>query len=440
MRPLLLLSLLTLPVSAARVYYVNQTELQAGQILSMKPDGTGHTTLWTASQVTDLRGIAVDAAGTRLFFAHANQDAGTLALTGVALKSLPLSGGTPVTVTTFPDNTFLADVEWEPSDNWVYIAVPTTLQLRRCRADGSEFSTILTHTAAGQGPYFVEIDPVTQRAYWGLVTSSGETNTRFARGSLTTGIVDASWFLTTPSRTRDLALDNTVAGGRLYWCDRQNGAVYARGPEGGVTQTIISGLNAPHGLAIDPEAGYAYVADTGKRGNNPSQASAHDVVRFKMDGSGGMEVLSLFNSVAEPYDLDLDLTSVSYADWRTRFFVSTAANAAPATDADSDGLNNGAEYAFFTHPLRPDLAGANLIPQGSGIRYARHRVTDVPLRVEVSTDLTTWHWNNDTPGAVWTVEQSTAPRDTDSEWVTAQPGPTLSSATRIYYRLRALVP
>lgn len=439
MRPLLPLLLLTLPVSAARVYYVNQTELQAGQILSMKPDGTGHTTIWSATQVTDLRGIAVDAAAGRLYFAHSNQNAGTLALTDVALKTLPVTGGTPATLVSFPDNTFLADVEWEPSDNWVYVAVPTTLQLHRCRPNGSEFSTILTHTASGQGPYFVEIDPVAQRAYWGLVTNPGETNTNFARGSLATGTVDSAWFLTTPSRTRDLALDNTAPGGRLYWCDRQNGAVYARAPEGGAIQTIITGLNAPHGLAIDPEAGYAYAADTGKRGSG-SQTSAHDVVRFKMDGSGGLEVLSLFNSVAEPYDLDIDLTSVSYADWRTRFFVSTAPNASVATDADADGLSNGAEYAFFTHPLRADLPGANLQPHGTGIRYARRRVTDIPLRVEVSTDLTTWHWNNDTPGAVWTVEQSTTPRDIDSEWVTAQTAPAVAGASRIYYRLRAMVP
>lgn len=438
MRPLLFLCLLAGPVDAARVYYINQTELAAGQVNAMKPDGTGFTTLWTSPVVSDLRGIAVDPVNARVFFAHARQDAATLARTEVSLRTLSTSGGTPSVVTAFPDGTFLADVEWEPVANWVYVAVPTTLQLRRCRPDGSVNETILTHAAAGQGPYFVGIDPVGQLAYWGLVTDSGQTNTSFSRGSLT-GTVDPAWFLTTPSRTRDIAIDNTVPGGRLYWCDRQNGAVYSRPAEGGAAQTVITGLNAPHGLALDVAAGYAYVADTGKRGSG-NQASAHDLVRFKMDGSGGLEILSPFNAVAEPYDLDIDTSSVSYADWRTRFFMSTATNAAPAVDADGDGFSNAAEYAFFTHPLRRDAPGDNVAPAAGGIRFARHLTTDVPVRVEFSTDLAVWHWNGDTPGSVWTVEQSTAPRDVDSQWVTVTVAPALAAGSRAYFRLRAVTP
>ena len=438
MRTFLLLCLVIIPARAARVFYVNQPELQAGQINSVRPDGTGHTTLWSSPQVTDLRGIAVDPAGTRLFFAHAKQDPTTLALSEVSLRALPTAGGVPSVVTAFPDGTFLADVEWEPAGDWVYLAFPNALQLRRSRPDGSMVENVITHTGAGLGPYFVGIDPVGQYAYWGVLTNPGDTNTAYSRGSLA-GVVDTSWSLVTPSRTRDIAIDNTEPGGRLYWCDRQNGAVYARASGGGGVQTVISGLNAPHGLALDVEARRAYVADTGKRGTG-SQASSHRVVRFKMDGSGGLEFLSPVSIVAEPFDVTIDTTTTSFADWRTRFFASGALNANPGDDPDGDGNNNAAEYAFFTNPERADTPLNVLASAATGVRFARRSVSDLIVRLEVSIDLATWHWNEDSPGSVWTIEQSTAPRDADSLWVNATTGPVLAAAPRVFFRIRASLP
>jgi hypothetical protein len=423
----------------ARIYYVNQPELLAGQINAVKPDGTAHATLWTSPQVTDLRGIAVDAPNARVFFAHAKQDSGTLALTEVSLRTLATGGGVPQVVAPFPDGAFISDVEWEPISNWVYVAVSSGLELRRVRPDGSVAQTVLTHAAAGQGPYFFCLDVPGQNAYWAVVTNPGETLSAYSRGSIATGVVDTSWSLVTPSRTRDIAIDNTVPGGRLYWCDRQTGAIYARAPAGGAVQTIITGLNAPHGLALDIEAGRAYVADTGKRGSG-SQPSAHRVVRFKMDGTGGLEFLSPASAIAEPFDVAIDVTTTSYADWRTRFFASTALNANPGDDPDGDGLSNAAEYAFFSNPERKDAPLDALRATESGVRYARRLVSDAAVRVEVSTDLSVWHWNGDTAGAVWTIEAGTEARDADSEWVAVGPAPSLSGADKLFYRLHAALP
>ena len=426
---------------AARVYYVNQPELLAGQINAVKPDGTAHTTMWTSPEVSDLRGVAVDAPNARLFFAHARQDAATLALSEVSLRMLPTGGGAPSVVTSFPDGTFISDVEWEPASNWVYVAVTSALQLRRVRPDGSQIETVLTHSAAGQGPYFFCLDPVAQNAYWAIVTNTNQTNTAYSRGSIATGVVDAAWSLVTPTRTRDIAIDPTVPGGRLYWCDRQNGTVYSRDVAGGTVQSVLPfrTLNAPHGLALDLEAGRAYVADTGKRGGG-TEASAHRVVRFKMDGSGGLEFLSPVSTVAEPFDVTIDTTTTSYADWRTRFFASTALNANPADDPDGDGSTNAAEYAFFTNPERSDAPHGILQATATGLQYAKHLVSDATIRVEVTTDLADWHWNGDAPGAVWTIEQSTAARDADSQWVNVVPAPALAGAPKLFFRLRATLP
>jgi hypothetical protein len=254
-----------------------------------------------------------------------------------------------------------------------------------------------------------------------------------------TGAVDSAWTLVTPSRTRDIAIDPTAPGGRIYWCDRQNGAIYARAVAGGAVQTVISGLNAPHGLALDIPAGRAYVADTGKRGSG-SQPSAHRAVRFKMDGTGALEFLSPASTVAEPFDIAIDTTTASYADWKTRFFSSAALNAGPADDPDGDGATNAAEYAFFTNPERRDGPADAIIATPAGIRFARHNASDATIRVEVSSDLTTWHWNNDTPGAIWTIEQSTTPRDADSQWVETSVAPALSGAQTVFFRLRATLP
>ena len=57
MRAILAAALLSTSTQAARVYYVNQPELQAAQIVAVNPDGTNSTTLWASPQVTDLRGL-----------------------------------------------------------------------------------------------------------------------------------------------------------------------------------------------------------------------------------------------------------------------------------------------------------------------------------------------------------------------------------------------
>ena len=178
----------------------------------------------------------------------------------------------PKIVTTFPDGTSLADVEFDAEEEWIYVARPSTLELLRSRVEGSVVETVLTHQAVQSGPYFVGLDLVNRYAYWGVVTQPDDTNTAYSRGTLD-GVVDAGFSLVTPSRTRDIAVDNDYSGGtRLFWCDRQNGAVYWRLVAGGSIGTARTGLNAPHGLFLDLEAGKGYVADTGKAGAVPSRA------------------------------------------------------------------------------------------------------------------------------------------------------------------------
>ena len=195
----------------------------------------------------------------------------------------------------------------------------------------------------------------------------------------------------TPSRTRDIAIDAAWPGRRIFWNDRQNGATYWRPVAGGSVGTARTGMNAPHGLALDLEAGKGYVADTGKRGSG-SQPSAHRVVRFNLYGTGALEFLSPYDVVAAPCDLAIDLTSESYGEWRTRFFAVNSAVAGPDHDADGDGSANFAEYAFFTNPLIPDSYRSTVEPLAVGIRFAPRRTSAVAVRMAVCAALVTGPW------------------------------------------------
>jgi hypothetical protein len=343
-------------------------------------------------------------------------------------------------VTSFPDGTFISDVEWDEVNSWIYFAQTGNLQLRRVKPNGTGLATVLTHTATGQGPYFFGLDLVASLAYWGVGTQPGELNTEYSRGSLPTGTVDADFKLATTSRTRDIAVDHRQPDAWLYWCDRQDGAVYRRLANGTEVFVARAGLNAPHGLALDLEAGKGYVADTGKRGNNPPQQSAHRVVRFNLDGTGDLEFLSPTDIVAEPWDVTIDTTSSSYADWKSRFFSATAANSDQADDADRDGRANFFEYAFFSNPERIDSDRHATSASAGGFRFARRLVSEIIYRVEASADLQTWHWNGDTPGAVWTTETGTFERDAESEWVTIAPAGAFVGRSKLFFRLRATQP
>jgi hypothetical protein len=452
----LALLFLTESACAGRVFVVDQPEGLPGLLRSAALDGSNQNVLWTSPVVSDMRGVAV--AGNSVVFAYCDTSTGTPLQ--VSLRSGPFSapdgGYLPQTILALPDGEAgslvnpVSDVEF--AAGFLYFSQAGSMQLKRCGMDGDGLTTVLTHPGNGallrdRGPYFFGLDPQGTMAYWAVITTSGDTQTQYRRGTLPLpadpgpGAVDAAWTLTTPSRTRDIAIDSGAPGGaQLYWCDRQNGAVYAEPASGGTRRVVLSGLNAPHGLVLDTFAGKAYLADTGKRGNG-NQASSHRALRFNMDGSGGIEWLTPPSVIAEPWDIAVALGSTDFAEWRTRFFMSGAPLQGRDDDPDADGLTNAAEYAFFTHPLLADAAQAtNVIEVQPGqLRIALRPQTDTPVRVEVSTDLQTWHWNGDSTGLNYTSLSGPVPRDDESTWLTVtllRPG----AAGRTYARLRALPP
>lgn len=408
----------------ARVYFTDQPPGVAGSIVSVAPDGTGQATVLTTPGVSDLRGIGYHAAGGRIYFLD----------NGPAKKIYSvLPNGTAQQEITTLGATFNADLEIDEGSNKVYWAETANGSVMRANLNGT---TVEPVAAPGAGtytaPYFIFVDAVGGYLYWGVTADTGTSN--FRRSTLA-GAIDPDFLITTSSRTRDIAIDPTTA--TAYWCDRQTGTIFKRALSGGANQTVIAGMNAPHGIALDVEAEKVYWADTGARGNPPQGLSARRVARCNFDGTQ-FETLSTPTPTSEPWDLTLDLASRTYGDWRPRFFSTNAPAAGPNDDADGDGAENLLEYAMGTHPNK-FTSVPGMIPEGTAMRYTRRRGSNLGYRVEVSTDLIVWHYNGD-GGGTWVLHTSPTPLGPELETVTARGGPALAGATRTFFRLRVTMP
>jgi DNA-binding beta-propeller fold protein YncE len=409
---------------SARVYFTDQPPGVAGSIVSVAPDGTGQATVLTTAGVSDLRGIGYHSAGGRIYFLD----------NGPAKKIYSvLPNGTAQQEITPLGWTFNADLEIDEASSKVYWAETANGSVMRANLNGTTVEPVATPGAGTYtAPYFIFVDAAGGYLYWGVTGDSGTSN--FRRSTLG-GAIDPDFLITSASRTRDIAVDPTTA--TAYWCDRQTGSVFKRAVNGGANQTVISGMNAPHGIALDVEAEKVYWADTGARGNPPQGLSARRVARCNFDGTQ-FENLSTPTPTSEPWDLTLDLASRTYGDWRQRFFSTNAPAAGPNDDPDSDGASNLLEYAMGTHPNKLTSV-PRVTAEGIAMRYTRRRGSNLGYRVEVSTDLVVWHYNGD-GGGTWVLHTSPTPLGPELETVTARGGPALSGATRVSFRLRVTMP
>ena len=422
------------PAYGARVYFTDQPAGTPGSVISVNLDGTDQRTVTTVSNAPDLRGIAYHRASGRIYFLD----------NGAAKKiySILPDGSDQQEVTPVDPALIDSDVEIDETAGKIYWSESNAGAtgnglIRRANLNGTQVETIVT-TAPGVAttPYFIFLDPPAGYVYWGVLSQNSDPGT-FRRATLADGIIDPSFSITSPTRSRDIAVDPRSS--LAYWCDRQTGAIYKRALSGGANQLVISGLNAPHGIALDLEAEKIYFADTGARGSG-SQSSSRRVSRCNFDGTG-FELLSTPAPGSEPWDLALDTSSPTYADWRARFFSANAPLAQPADDADEDGAENLLEYAMGTDPRK--AASVPLIGSaGTGLKYTRRRGSNLAYTVEVSTNLnfSVWNYNGDGSGLVWTTESSVTAIDTDYESVIVAPGAALAGQSKAFFRVRVSMP
>jgi len=411
---------------SARIYFTDQPAGADGYVMSVAPDGTDQRTVITVSNAPDLRGIAFHRASRRIYFLD----------TGAARRIYSVAPeGSDLREVTSISAGFSADLEIDEINDRLYWAETGDGLIRRANLDGSGLETAVTIGAGTfTAPYFMYVDPVGGHIYWG-VTSSGSTPSNFRRATLA-GVIDPAFLIASPTRSRDIAIDPTSA--TAYWCDRQTGSLLRRAVSGGTNQTVIAGMNAPHGIALDVEAGKVYWADSGKRDSGPSNTSARRVARCNFDGTE-YENVSTPLAISEPWDMTLDTSSPTFADWRTRFFSTTTADSGPVDDADGDGAKNLQEYAMGTHPRR-SASVPRIALQGTAVKYVRRIGSDLASRVEVSTNLPAFHYNGDGSGLVWTTEVLVTPVSAELESVVTAAGPALAGASNVFFRVRVSMP
>jgi hypothetical protein len=425
---------LTMPAisSASKVYYADQPTGSAGSILSVGLDGTAPGTVITYPGTPNLRGVAWHRASGRVYL---------LDNAAKMIRSILPNGSSQIDIAPVDPALLGSDLEVDDIAGKIFWSENNSTGtmdpgfIRSANLDGTGVATAVTAGTGTESPYFIFIDRPGGFIYWGVLQSNSGQNlsTTYQRSSFA-GVTDPTFSITTPSRSRDIAVDPTTS--IAYWADRQSGAIFRRPLSGTINETVITGMNAPHGLAIDVQARKVYWADTGQRNSGPTGTSARRVARCNFDGNE-YENLTATNGLNEPWDLALDLSCPTYADWRARFFSTGSALRDPSDDADGDGSKNILEYAFDSNPRDGGSIGSPK-PIASGISFPRRRVSPLTYRIEVSPDLSTWHYNGDGSGQIWTNESSVTPIDAEMDSVLVEPGVVLAGAAKLFYRIRVL--
>ena len=412
------------------------TDRGASQIKRMSFDGAALVTVPISGAIsspgTNIRGIALDLAGGRMFWADNGAD---------RILRAQLNGTAATVLTPLPSG-FPADVRLDPAGQLVYFCDQQRSLIERISFAGSGLTTVIG-SGDGNQPYFLDLDLAAGKIYWG----------GFASGNVYRANLDGSaveTIITGNNNVRGVCLD--LGAGMIYWINRDDKKVHrcllSALPVNVLTssavQTLYQGLDTPHGLVLDIPAGKMYWADTG---SNPGVGLGDKAVsRGDLDGSTPQEVLA---NGSEPWDVDLDPRCATYGEWRARYFRkdATAATTDELADPDEDGRNNLLEYACGSHPLRADPTASpleSLIYHDSvtglshlAVRHLRRPgTTDLSYYVQISEDLAGWRDSRYDGPQPTIVEVGAQPAADYLELVTTRAEAPLDGAPQQFLRLR----
>ncbi|HZJ14018.1 MAG TPA: hypothetical protein VFD27_03165 [Chthoniobacteraceae bacterium] len=438
MHVLRLLLLVPLLATFARASGLTWTDRGASAIKRMRFDGSGLVIVPISGAVsspgTNLRGIALDVPGGRMFWADNGAD---------RILRANLDGTNSVILASLPLNlSFPADVRLDQAGQLIYFCDQQRNLLQRMTFGGAGLTTVIGAANANE-PYFLDLDVAAGKVYWG----------GFASGNFYRANLDGSAFetiITGNNNARGVGVDR--AGGMIYWINRDDKKVHrcllsalpVNVPTSPAVQTLYQGLDTPHGLALDLPAGKLYWADTGSNAGVGLGDKA--VSRGDLDGATPQEVLA---SGSEPWDVDIDPRCATYAEWRARYFRKDAPGVVtdPGADPDGDRQINALEYACGSHPLRAETPGTPIDgfifhDNSTGLSHLAihyHRrpgATDLQYHVQISEDLIGWRDERNDPPLPTTVELSATAAPDYLELVTTRAEESLDYAPRIFLRLQ----
>lgn len=358
---------LSLTVQAGKIYWCDRN---VGLVQRANLDGSEIETLIDAGS-TNLRGIAVDVPGGKVYFADNAPDKKNISranLDGSQMETL------------VEDRGFPADVCLDLQNRKLYWCDQQRNVIERSNLDGSLVETVIETP----NPYYLDLDLSQQRVFWGDFSAGNIHYVSLAGG-------DPVNVFTGQPRVRGVKLD--LARGEMVWCNRQSNHIQRRKIEGGPVHTVITDLDTPHGLVIDPVARKAYWCDTGTDNHN---AGGKAINRTDLDMGGPLETVA---ELSQPWDADLDLRTESYAAYVARYFRIGRTETDLEGDFDGDGYVQLLEYGMASHPERKDLVpqyGIELDNAGLALVYKRFEgAGDLLYQVEISDDMQVWHSNAD---------------------------------------------
>jgi low density lipoprotein receptor-related protein 5/6 len=248
--------------AAQKVLYWSDKDFPRIQRMNADKSGGIQTLLTSANGLLDPRGVVLDPAAGKFYFADAADHKIRRAnLDGSNLQDLVTTGQTQP-----------ADLAIDLANGllyWTDTAQGTaTGAIRRSDLSGNNVTTLRSGLVE---PYFLTIDTPGGKIYWSDF-DSGIIHRANLDGSGT-----AEDFITGLTRTRDMVID--PASGYLYWADRNSRKIQRRQLAGGTIEDLFDandGLLRPHGLVLDTEAGFIYWTDT----------DAHAIGRGVLNGAG----------------------------------------------------------------------------------------------------------------------------------------------------------
>ena len=205
----------------------------------------------------------------------------------------------------------------DPADPKVYWSDAD--EINRSNLDGSAFEQY--HIEPTYDPQGIDIDIMNNVVYW---TDGGGIIKKGTIGD--TGFSTASDFINdgadTPRKMGGIALD--VSGGKIYWASTYDLSIKSADlfdPDPiSTVQTIVSGLNYPIGIAVDP-GGKIYYTDNDISGTDDLSATLH---QMNFDGSGDVVLstspIGINEYVYRDVKLDIDNNMVYWSGGNNNIF------------------------------------------------------------------------------------------------------------------------
>ncbi len=326
-------------LGADRVYWGNANDTIS--YANLDGTGGGHELDLSGATPNRMRGVAIDSATGRIYWANSGNNTISYAnLDGTGGgNQLNISGATP----NYPHG-----VAIDPGAGKIYWANDTGNTISYANLDGSGGGNELDLSGAHPDqPYGVAIDTAGGKIYWANV-DVGNNTISYANLDGSGGGNELNLSGAHPDKPHGVAIDPTT--GRIYWGNLSNTISYANlDGSGGGNELNLAGAHpaGPLGVAVDPGAGKVYWANLG--GNTISYA--------KLDGSGGGNELDL--SGAHPT--------------QPRFLALLRAPEGTGVPHVSGGSSAGSVLSCSRGAWAPDLLGSYLYraPHTLAYRWSR---------------------------------------------------------------------